>query len=154
MTTNGTRHEVVSSTPVQSDGSFMLYPLATGTTRIPAEYDVVIHGPGIATIIIKTVQVFQSSSSTTPAAVTPPAITDASETTTVPTSGTTSTTPTPPSPRCRTDPAPRAATSSVQRWLPGLRLRPQAPRCRLSDAGALGRAAPRLEDAPIDPFNR
>jgi Domain of unknown function (DUF4382) len=57
------RHVVVSSTPVHADGSFMLYPLATSSSN-PPTYDVVIHGAGIATIIIKTVQVNAASSST------------------------------------------------------------------------------------------
>ena len=57
------RHVVVTSTPVHADGSFMLYPLATSSST-PASYDVVIHGPGIATIIIKNVQVTLASNST------------------------------------------------------------------------------------------
>jgi Domain of unknown function (DUF4382) len=63
LSADGTRHVVVSSTPVHADGSFMLYPLAT-TSSNPPTYDVVIHGPGIATIIIKAVQVSPASSST------------------------------------------------------------------------------------------
>ena len=57
------RHVVVSSTPVHADGSFLLYPLATSSSN-PPTYDVVIHGAGIATIIIKAVQVSPASSST------------------------------------------------------------------------------------------
>ena len=57
------RHIVVSSTPVHADGSFLLYPLATSSSN-PPTYDVVIHGAGIATIIIKAVQVSPASSST------------------------------------------------------------------------------------------
>jgi Domain of unknown function (DUF4382) len=56
LSADGTRHVVVNSTAVQADGSFLLYPLATSASS-PAEYDVVIHGPGIATLIIKAVQV-------------------------------------------------------------------------------------------------
>jgi len=57
------RHVVVSSTPVHADGSFLLYPLPTSSSN-PPTYDVVIHGAGIATIIIKAVQVSPASSST------------------------------------------------------------------------------------------
>jgi len=48
---------------VHADGSFLLYPLATSSSN-PPTYDVVIHGAGIATIIIKAVQVSPASSST------------------------------------------------------------------------------------------
>ena len=66
LSADGSRHVVVSSTPVHADGTFMLYPLAAGSdSNSPDVYDVVIHGPGIATIIIKGVQVFQASVTTT-----------------------------------------------------------------------------------------
>ena len=69
LSTDGTRHVVVSSTTVQSDGSFLLYPLATNSsTTNPLTYDVVIHGPGIATIIVKSVQVPRSSTTSGSAA--------------------------------------------------------------------------------------
>jgi hypothetical protein len=61
LSADGTRHVVVSSTAVQADGSFLLYPLAASTNG--DFYDVVIHGPGIATIIIKSVEVTLPSSS-------------------------------------------------------------------------------------------
>jgi Domain of unknown function (DUF4382) len=62
LSADGTRHVVVSSTTVQSDGSFLLYPLATNSsTTSPLTYDVVIHGPHVATIIVKAVQVPRSS---------------------------------------------------------------------------------------------
>ena len=64
LSADGTRHVVVSRTPVHADGSFLLYPLATSSST-PADYDLVIHGPGIATIIIKTVQVTLASSAST-----------------------------------------------------------------------------------------
>jgi Domain of unknown function (DUF4382) len=58
LSADGSRHVVVSTSAVQSDGSFLLYPLATNSsTTSPLTYDVVIHGPGIATIIVKSVQV-------------------------------------------------------------------------------------------------
>ena len=63
LSADGSRHVVVSSTPVHADGSFLLYPLATSSSN-PPTYDVVIHGAQIATIIIKAVQVSPASSST------------------------------------------------------------------------------------------
>ena len=66
LSADGTRHEVVLSVPVHSDGTFLLYPLPTSSST-PAYYDVVIHGPGIATIIIKNVELAFGSSSTTTA---------------------------------------------------------------------------------------
>jgi hypothetical protein len=64
LSADGTRHVVVNRTPVHADGSFLLYPLATSASS-PADYDLVIHGPGIATIIIKAVQVTLASSTST-----------------------------------------------------------------------------------------
>jgi hypothetical protein len=61
LSADGSRHQIVSTTSVQSDGSFMLYPLAASTNG--NWYDVVIHGPGIATIIIQNVEVQLASSS-------------------------------------------------------------------------------------------
>jgi hypothetical protein len=56
---DGTRHVVVKSTPLLSDGSFVLYPLTTNATSADATttttYDLVIHGPLINTVIIKSV---------------------------------------------------------------------------------------------------
>jgi len=64
LSADGTRHVVVNRAPVHADGSFLLYPLATSSSS-PADYDLVIHGPGIATIIIKAVQVTLASSTST-----------------------------------------------------------------------------------------
>lgn len=64
LSTDGSRHFVVASAPVNSDGSFTLYPLAANSSNITA-YDLVIHGHGIAPIIIKAVQIPTTGSSTT-----------------------------------------------------------------------------------------
>jgi hypothetical protein len=64
LSADGTRHVVVSRAPVHADGSFLLYPLPTSSST-PADYDLVIHGSGIATIIIKSVQVTLASSAST-----------------------------------------------------------------------------------------
>lgn len=59
LSSDGSRHVVVKSTPLLSDGSFVLYPLTTNATSANATtttiYDLVIHGPLINTAIIKSV---------------------------------------------------------------------------------------------------
>jgi len=59
LSSDGTRHVVVKSAPLQSDGSFVLYPLTTNATTTDSTttttYDLVIHGPNIQTIIIQQV---------------------------------------------------------------------------------------------------
>ncbi|MGH8324686.1 MAG: hypothetical protein ACRETD_12955, partial [Steroidobacteraceae bacterium] len=59
LSADGTHHVVVASAPVQTDGTFTIYPLPSNSST-PTVYDVVIHGPGIATIIIKSVSVAPS----------------------------------------------------------------------------------------------
>ncbi len=80
LSADGTRHIVVANAPVSADGTFTLYPLSSNSST-PTTYDVVIHGPGIATMIIKSV----------PVTVTPPATTSSSTTATI--GATTATTP-------------------------------------------------------------
>jgi hypothetical protein len=64
LSADGTRHIAVNSAPVSSSGTFTLYPLSTSSSS-PTSYDLVIHGPGIATIIIKGVTVNVGAPSTT-----------------------------------------------------------------------------------------
>ncbi len=92
LSADGTRHVVVSSAPVQADGSFMLYPLAANSSNV-TYYDVVIHGPGIATIIIKSVQVElpSSSNTTSPFGTSTTGTTTGTTTTGTTTTGTTTT---------------------------------------------------------------
>lgn len=62
LSADGTRHVVVLTAPVHSDGTFLLYPLpARDSTSNPTRYDVVIHGSGIQTIIVRGVEVKRSS---------------------------------------------------------------------------------------------
>jgi hypothetical protein len=53
---DSTRHVVVKNAPLRSDGSFILYPLSMSTGS-PTSYDLVIHGPLVETVIIKSVPV-------------------------------------------------------------------------------------------------
>ena len=60
--TAGTRNVPVLSAPLRTDGTFILYPFPTDKNS-PTTYDLVIHGSGIQTMIIKAVPV-QSGSAT------------------------------------------------------------------------------------------
>jgi len=53
---DGTRHVIVKTTSVNASGSFTLYPLSAASGA-PSDYDLVIHGPNIETVIIKSVPV-------------------------------------------------------------------------------------------------
>lgn len=58
LSSDGTRHVIVKSAPLLSDGSFVLYPLTSSTSAdatATITYDLVIHGPLIDTVIIKSV---------------------------------------------------------------------------------------------------
>jgi hypothetical protein len=75
LSSDGTRHVAVQTVQVGSDGSFVLYPLPASTTPTTTTgltttttgltttssstttYDLVIHGPHIATVIIKSIPV-------------------------------------------------------------------------------------------------
>ena len=67
LSADGQHHVIVASAPVQSDGTFTIYPLPSNSKN-PVAYDVVIHGPNIQTIIIKNVSVKTTTPSTTGAA--------------------------------------------------------------------------------------
>lgn len=56
LSSDGTRHVIVKSTRVDANGNFALYPLSTASNA-PTSYDLVIHGPDIDTVIIKSVPV-------------------------------------------------------------------------------------------------
>ena len=82
LSADGTRHQVVLSVPVHSDGTFLLYPLPTSSSTA-AYYDVVIHGGGVATIIIKNVAVILPSSSSNNSSTTTTGTTTTDTSTTV-----------------------------------------------------------------------
>ena len=56
LSSDGTRHVIIKTTRVGTDGTFVLYPLSTASGA-PSSYDLVIHGPTIQTQIIKSVPV-------------------------------------------------------------------------------------------------
>lgn len=69
LSADTSHHVIVATAPVQTDGTFTIYPLQSNSKN-PTAYDVVIHGPNIATIIIKGVTVTTTTPSTTGAAST------------------------------------------------------------------------------------
>ena len=54
LSSDGTRHVIVKSAPVRSDGSFALYPFSAASGE-PTTYDLVFHGPLVQTVIVKSV---------------------------------------------------------------------------------------------------
>jgi hypothetical protein len=165
LSTDGTRHIIVSATTVQSDGSFLLYPLATNSsTTSPLTYDVVIHGPAIATIIVKSVQVPRpASTSTTSSATT--TVTTPTHSVTIPSTTTTTTSPssnasvsavsigtlTPRAAAPSPDPTSFAANVSTA---PGAALPAGAVVNFYQTLGAQGEVPYVIESSPIDPFNQ
>ncbi len=63
--TSNPHHVIIASAFVQTDGTFTIYPLQSNS-KTPTVYDVVIHGPNIATIIIKNVSVATTTPSLAP----------------------------------------------------------------------------------------
>jgi hypothetical protein len=140
LSADGTRHVVVSRTPVHADGSFLLYPLATSSST-PADYDLVIHGAGIATIIIKTVQVTLASRAST------------ATTTTTGTAAANATTINPVSVGTL---IPRAATAYTATPAPasGATLPAGAQVAFYQTLATAGEVPYVIEASPIDPFNQ
>jgi hypothetical protein len=140
LSADGTRHVVVNRTPVHADGSFLLYPLATSSST-PADYDLVIHGAGIATIIIKTVQVTLASRAST------------ATTTTTGTAAANATTINPVSVGTL---IPRAATAYTATPAPasGATLPAGAQVAFYQTLATAGEVPYVIEASPIDPFNQ
>jgi hypothetical protein len=165
LSADGTRHVVVSATAVLADGSFLLYPLTTNSsTSSPLTYDVVIHGQGIATIIVKGVQVPRPASSST-------STTNSSTTVTTPNgSGTISSTKTTTTPTSNTSVSsvsigtltPRSVTSTTASGTytanistaPGAPLQAGAVVNFYQTLGRVGEVPYVIESSPIDPFNQ
>jgi hypothetical protein len=147
LSADGTRHEVVLSTPLHSDGTFLLYPLPTSSSTA-AFYDLVIHGGGIATIIIKDVQLTLGTTTTALSAATIPATTTNTNTTTV----------TAPSlstvsigtliPRAATTYTANITTTAASPLPAGALV------AFYQTLGASGEVPYVIESAPVDPFNQ
>ena len=73
LSADQSHHYIVASAPVQTDGTFTIYPLQSDS-KTPTVYDVVIHGPGIQTVIIKNVSVTTTTPSLADAAATTGAV--------------------------------------------------------------------------------
>ena len=167
LSTDGTRWVVASSTAILSDGSFMLYPLATNSsTTSPVTYDVVIHGPDIATIIVKAVQVPRpstSSNTTTNSSTT--TLTTPYRTVSSPSVTTTTTTPTTNAnvnavsigtltPRAAaSSPAPTSYSANIA-TAPGAPLPAGAVVNFYQTLARAGEVPYVIESSPIDPFNQ
>jgi hypothetical protein len=154
LSTDGSRHFIVASAPVNSDGSFTLYPLAANSSNI-TYYDLVIHGHGIATIIIKAVQIPATGSSSLGSTTGTTAGTTASTSTS--TSTTTSSTITPTNLASVGTLIPRAATSSYFANIAapaGSPLPAGAQAEFYQTLPASGEVPYVIEANPIDPFNQ
>jgi hypothetical protein len=128
LSADGTRHVAVNSAPVHSDGTFTVYPLAT-TSSSPTSYDLVIHGPGIQTIIVKAVAVNVAASSSTTTTPMPTPVNIGTLTPTAATSFAVNLT--------NTAPLPAGALVGFYQTVP-----------------ASGEVPYLIEAAPIDPFSR
>jgi hypothetical protein len=155
LSADGTRHVIVNTTTVQSDGTFLLFPLAASTNG--NWYDVVIHGPSIATIIIQNVEVQLPSSSNSLGSST----LNSTSTTTNSTTTSTATTSTGTSSVTANNVVaigtltPRAATASYLAQLAGA---PTLPAGTVIDfdqtLGTQGSVPYVIEEAVVDPFNQ
>ncbi len=54
---DGIRHSIVKSTRLGSDGSFTLYPLPIAEDEDTGTYEIVVHGPGVETLVVTGVTV-------------------------------------------------------------------------------------------------
>jgi hypothetical protein len=166
LNADGTRHIIACATAVQSDGSFLLYPLATNSsTTSPLTYDVVIHGPGIATIVVKGVQVPRASSSTTTGTTTSATSTTGTNSTPYTpgntTTGSSSSSSTTTNPNVNAVPiatlTPRADPDSYTANIataPGAPLPAGAMVNFYQTLGGKGEVPYVIESSPIDPFNQ
>ncbi len=163
LTADGTRFFVVACSPVSSDGTFTLYPLPAYSynSNSTVNYDLVIHGQGIATIIIKNVQIpavnFSNSSTTSTAGTT-----DTTDTTTLSTTSTTGTSNPDLTPPTATNLVsigtliPRAVTS----YTANVKTSASAPLPAGADVdfyqtlSGSGEVPYVIEQSPIDPFNQ
>ncbi|MGH8277630.1 MAG: hypothetical protein ACRETH_13145, partial [Steroidobacteraceae bacterium] len=153
LSLDGSRHAVVASTPLNSDGTFTLYPLATNTPNSnssnPVSYDLVIHGGGIATIIIKDILIPPTRSATVTS--------NPTSTTTTGTSTNPDTTPIQPANLVSVGTLiPRAASTYTANiaTAPAAALPAGAGVAFYQTLAASGEVPYVIEASPIDPFNQ
>ena len=149
LSADGSRHVLVATAPVRSDGTFVVYPLPSSSSS-PASYDLVIHGAGMATIIIRGVELTLPSSSNS-------AHTQANGGTTT-TAGTTTSTEASTTNGINTVSVgtltPRSATPFSANLQPSGTALPSDSVVSFYQTPAGGNDVPFLiESAPIDPFN-
>jgi hypothetical protein len=151
LSADGSRHVAVLSTPVHSDGTFLLFPLPSGTSTA-ASYDVVIHGAGITTIIVKAVTIPLASTTTATTGTTGTTATTDSTTT-----GTTATTSVPSTNTVSIGTlVPRAATAYAA-TIAAAMASPLPADAQVGFYQTLSGSAEvpyQIEASPIDPFNQ
>jgi hypothetical protein len=150
LSADGSRNVVVLSTTVTSAGDFTLYPLPASTSNT-VSYDIVIHGPDIATIIIKNVEipaVSSSSSTTTSGSTSTSTSTGTSANTTTSSSATNTVSVGTLVPRSATPYSANVATAA------GSPLPAGAAVGFYQTLGTAGSVPYLIEAAPIDPFNQ
>ena len=170
LSSDGTRHVVALTATVNSSGDFTLYPLPISSST-STFYDLVIHGPDIATIVIKDVEL---PANTSTSAATTGTSTGATNTTTgstgttmspFGTTTTTGTTPTGTTTSTGTSTAsntvsigtlvPRVATSySANISTAANKPLPAGAAVSFYQTLAKGSAPYVIETSPIDPFNQ
>jgi hypothetical protein len=159
LSADGSRHVVVLSTTVTSAGDFLLYPLPASTSDTVA-YDVVIHGPDIATIVITNVEIPAVTSSTASSSTTSSTGSTSSATSSTTNTGATTTSSTTSSSTSNAVSVgtlvPRAATpySANIATAAGSPLPSGAVVGFYQTLGNAGAVPYLIEAAPIDPFSR
>ena len=157
LSADGTRHVIVSAAAVLTDGSFLLYPLATNSsTNIPLTYDVVIHGAGVATIIVKGVQVPRPSHSSTSTTTSATTVTTPTRSVTVPSTSTTTTSNANVTSVSLGTLTPRTVNTYTANiaTAPGAPLPAGAVVNFYQTLGTQGEVPYVIESSPIDPFNQ
>ena len=164
LSSDGTRHVVALTATVNSSGDFTLYPLPISSST-STFYDLVIHGPDIATIVIKDVELPASAATTGTSTAATNTTTGSTGTTMSPfgTTTTTGTTDTTTSTGTTTASntvsigtlVPRAATSySANISSAANKPLPAGAAVSFYQTLAKGSAPYVIETSPIDPFNQ
>ncbi|HUL18995.1 MAG TPA: DUF4382 domain-containing protein [Steroidobacteraceae bacterium] len=153
LSSDGTRHLVALTATVNSSGDFTLYPLPTSNSK-STFYDVVIHGPGIATIVIKNVELPANTSTSATSTATTTATTNTATGLTDTTTGLTGTTSSSNTVSIGTL-IPRAATSYNADISPtGSNPLPAGAAVNFYQTLAKGSAPYVIQTSTLDPFNQ